>query len=55
VLLLYLPMGGKIELAGQVRWQRPPPRPGMGIEFTMAARTSRRVLDELVRRLEAQL
>jgi len=55
VLVLYLPMGGKIELAGQVRWLRPGPRPGMGIEFTMAARTSRRVLDELVRRLEAQL
>jgi Tfp pilus assembly protein PilZ len=55
VLLIHLPTRAKIELAGTVRWQRPPPRPGFGIEFTMAGRMARRVLDELVRRLEAQL
>jgi Tfp pilus assembly protein PilZ len=55
VLLIHLPTNAKIELAGQVRWLRPGPRPGFGAEFTMAAKTTRRLLDELVRRLEAQL
>ena len=55
VALIHLPTNAKIELAGQVRWLRPPPRPGFGVEFTMAAKTTRRLLDELVRRLEAQL
>jgi len=55
VLMLHLPLHSRIELAGHVVRVRTTPLPGIAVEFTMAARTSRRILEELVRRLEAQL